>query len=68
VRDQFLGWTYLTQSTALQFPYLYALSNQEDYEGPKNKDIYAAFNRTVLYRSGRIGTGVGSVVITLNTL
>ena len=44
--------------------YLYALNGQEDFEGPVNYDIFAAFNR-VIDGTYRNGTGVDYVVITL---
>ncbi|WP_417908981.1 hypothetical protein [Candidatus Electronema sp. PJ] len=65
VKDKFLGWSHPSRVGELNSQYLYALNDQNDATGPRNNDIYAAFNRTIRSRSDRTGTGVGSVVIEL---
>jgi hypothetical protein len=66
VRNNFVSWdNNQGNSGSLSSPYLYALAGQPDSEGPVNYDIYAAFNR-VVDGPYRIGTGVGSVTVTLS--
>jgi len=47
-------------------PYLFALAGQPDREGAVNYDLFAAFNRDIA-GSGRFGTGVRRVTVTLST-
>lgn len=67
VKDQFLGWdeglNTFADSNFVTSPYLYALNGQDDYEGPINYDIYAAFNRVIADSYDRHGTGVKNVTI-----
>jgi hypothetical protein len=68
VRNDFFAWNNNQGSSGnLTSPYRYALNGQPDTEGPVNYDIYAAFNRDIA-GSGRFGTGVGQVIITLSSI
>ena len=68
VRNNFFAWTNNQGSAgSLSSPYLFALAGQPDSEGPVNYDIFAAFNRDI-EGSGRFGTGVERVTVTLSTV
>lgn len=64
VRNQYFSWSYQGQKSELSSPYLYALNGQRDDEGPRNYDIFAAFNRTI-EPAGRNGTGVRKITVEL---
>lgn len=64
VADGFVGWKSPGRNDRLASPHLFGLAGQRDTEGPTNRDIYAAFNRTISGRN-RTGTGVRRVRIQL---
>ncbi|HXU34304.1 MAG TPA: hypothetical protein VN851_27335, partial [Thermoanaerobaculia bacterium] len=65
VADGWVAWKSPGVSGQLKSPYLFGLAGQRDAKGPTNRDLYAAFNRTISGREDRIGTGVRRVRIQL---
>ncbi len=71
VTDNQLRWNgepgRCNQDGTLRSQFIYSLNGQQDFSGPVNGDIFAAFNRTIQYHSSRVGKSVVYVELMLCT-